>query len=138
MTIKEARNLIFTRDGNKCRECGSTELLCLDHIVPKPRFQLHSTDNLRTLCLKCNFRKQTRILPLEELLSIYSDIYEANERFDEEEIAEMNTVLHEYFTQPPKKQRRKKDETYVWHKKKDNLHMPLWKQLGLLSSERYS
>lgn len=128
MTIKEARNIVFTRDGNKCCECGSIELLCMDHVLPKPKFQLHSIDNIRTLCLRCNFRKTTKVLLGDELMRIFAYIDKANQQFTEEQVAEINAVLHEYFTQPKRKTQRRVSE-YRPYARENKKRIPLWKQL---------
>lgn len=48
---------IFTRDGNKCLECGDTENLSIDHIKPIHLGGTNRFSNLRTLCVKCNSKK---------------------------------------------------------------------------------
>lgn len=51
------RNLIFGRDGYRCRECGSTEDLTVDHVVPRCEGGRNGFDNLQALCRHCNNRK---------------------------------------------------------------------------------
>ena len=48
------RLFIFNRDGNKCLQCGSTEHLTIDHIVPVYHGGGNEYSNLRTLCNRCN------------------------------------------------------------------------------------
>lgn len=55
------RQEIFTRDGRKCVNCGSTERLSLDHIVPRSKGGSGSDDNLQTLCGRCNTAKNNRL-----------------------------------------------------------------------------
>ena len=60
-TTKGQRGRILDRDGRKCQECGSTERLQIDHIVPKSRGGLSTDDNLQVLCIRCNASKGNRI-----------------------------------------------------------------------------
>lgn len=52
--------MVIERD-KKCLECGSTNELTVDHIIPLSRGGVNSPDNLRTLCGPCNRRKGSRI-----------------------------------------------------------------------------
>lgn len=54
------RQEIFDRDGRKCLECGATERLSLDHIIPRSKGGTNDDDNLKTLCVSCNARKRNR------------------------------------------------------------------------------
>ena len=45
---------IFNRDGNKCRICGSTHNLEIDHIIPISKGGKSEPNNLQTLCRRCN------------------------------------------------------------------------------------
>jgi hypothetical protein len=106
MDIKEVRKTIFQRDGNKCYKCGSIECLCLDHIIPKPQFQIHTVDNMLTLCLRCNFKKGIHPLPEEEFLQVEQYVLLVNEIFTNKE--EMNAILKEYFTHGDGRYKNKK------------------------------
>ncbi len=55
------RQQIFDRDGRKCVECGSTDNLSADHVIPFSRGGLTVADNLATLCRPCNSRKGNRL-----------------------------------------------------------------------------
>jgi HNH endonuclease len=48
---------IFERDGWRCVECGSTEKLTVDHIIPRVRGGKSAPDNLQTMCRWCNHAK---------------------------------------------------------------------------------
>jgi 5-methylcytosine-specific restriction endonuclease McrA len=56
--MRERRNEVFDRDGNKCVECGATVTfdvwLELDHVISKGRGGCDCQENLQTLC--CNFK----------------------------------------------------------------------------------
>lgn len=48
---------IMKRDGNRCRYCGSTHNLEIDHIYPIAKGGKTTYDNLQTLCHRCNVNK---------------------------------------------------------------------------------
>lgn len=48
---------VFNRDGRVCVVCGSSEKLCVDHIIPVSRGGFTTLDNLQVLCDKCNLQK---------------------------------------------------------------------------------
>jgi hypothetical protein len=98
MDIRQVRQLIFARDGHKCCNCGSTEILQLDHVLPKSLFHIHTVDNIQTLCLRCNFKKGAHSLSEERYFIIEEYLLKANrELFSATMISEMNQVLEEYF-----------------------------------------
>jgi 5-methylcytosine-specific restriction endonuclease McrA len=45
-----------------CYNCGSTENLSIDHVIPLARGGNHSIGNLMTLCRKCNASKGKKFL----------------------------------------------------------------------------
>ena len=51
------RFAIYKRDGYKCRKCGSTQCLEIDHIVPISKGGKSTYNNLQTLCKRCNKEK---------------------------------------------------------------------------------
>lgn len=55
------RALIMERDGAKCRWCGETEGLALDHILPVAAGGTDDPDNLQLLCGSCNSSKGDRV-----------------------------------------------------------------------------
>jgi 5-methylcytosine-specific restriction endonuclease McrA len=55
------RDLVFIRDGRKCRICGKTKGLTIDHIMPRSKGGSNEIDNLQTLCSKCNRLKADTI-----------------------------------------------------------------------------
>lgn len=46
--------------GGKCAECGSTERITRDHIVPLTRGGSDHIDNIQPLCRSCNTSKRNR------------------------------------------------------------------------------
>lgn len=52
---------VYARDGRRCRLCGATEDLTLDHIYPQVLGGQHTEDNLRVLCRSCNSAKGARV-----------------------------------------------------------------------------
>jgi len=61
------RREIFTRDGKKCRNCGTGFKLELDHRVPFGKNGTHEVVNLRVLCKTCNLREGIRVYGPEKM-----------------------------------------------------------------------
>jgi hypothetical protein len=57
------RFAVYNRDGNRCRKCGSTRDLEVDHIYPISKGGKSTFDNLQTLCHRCNIEKGSFIEP---------------------------------------------------------------------------
>jgi len=53
----DVRHLVWTRDGGRCRHCGSTVELQFDHIIPVSMSGSSQPENLQILCGPCNRRK---------------------------------------------------------------------------------
>jgi 5-methylcytosine-specific restriction endonuclease McrA len=51
------RLFVFNRDGNRCRQCGVSSHLTVDHIISVYRGGSESWENLQTLCNRCNAGK---------------------------------------------------------------------------------
>lgn len=51
---KITRRLVLRRDNDRCKRCGETASLQLDHVVPWSHFGPDRSDNLQTLCEWCN------------------------------------------------------------------------------------
>jgi len=51
------RRAVFEADGNRCVNCGATERLELDHVIPVVDGGSGERSNLQTLCRSCNRAK---------------------------------------------------------------------------------
>ncbi len=54
---------VWNRDGFKCRQCGSSQYLSIDHIIPEIAGGETKRENLQTLCQHCNSSKGSRTSP---------------------------------------------------------------------------
>lgn len=54
---KGKRRRVLERDGKKCKKCGVTENLTIDHIIPTSKGGHHGISNMQTLCFDCNVEK---------------------------------------------------------------------------------
>ena len=52
---------VWHRDQGKCVQCGATEYLEYDHVIPHSKGGASSEGNLQLLCRKCNLAKSDRI-----------------------------------------------------------------------------
>ena len=57
----DVKNAVWQRDGGKCVECGATEYLEFDHIIPHSKGGASSIANVQLLCRRCNLAKSDRI-----------------------------------------------------------------------------
>lgn len=55
--IRKKRLIVYERDNNKCIQCGSTDNLTIDHIIPLVKGGSNNIKNLQTLCWSCNHKK---------------------------------------------------------------------------------
>lgn len=55
------RQIVMERDGHRCRQCGTTERLSIDHIHPVSRGGLTVLHNLQVLCRRHNSAKHARV-----------------------------------------------------------------------------
>lgn len=58
---RDVVGLVYMRDGGRCRECGCTKNLQLDHIIPFSKGGSSEPENLQLLCKECNLKKGNRI-----------------------------------------------------------------------------
>lgn len=59
--IASLRSQVYERDGGKCVECGTSEKLTLDHIIPRSKGGKRVFENLQTMCSTCNNRKGNKL-----------------------------------------------------------------------------
>ena len=61
---RHLRAAVLQEMGRKCVQCGATEAIQVDHILPRSKFPELALDraNLRPLCWPCNRRKNTKVL----------------------------------------------------------------------------
>lgn len=59
------RQRLFDKAGNRCADCGTTERLTIDHILPLSRGGSNSPSNLQVLCSDCNASKGTRVVLMD-------------------------------------------------------------------------
>lgn len=53
-------DVVRRRDGNKCRYCGSTDRLTVDHVIPRVMGGSDCATNLVVACRSCNSSKGGR------------------------------------------------------------------------------
>lgn len=54
---EEVRRAVWRRDEGQCQNCGSTELLQFDHVIPVTMGGSSTVENLQLLCSNCNREK---------------------------------------------------------------------------------
>ncbi|MFA6549634.1 MAG: HNH endonuclease [Candidatus Margulisiibacteriota bacterium] len=59
-TLKEKLDFMKLPENKKCKKCGTTENLSIDHIIPINKGGKHGVDNFQILCISCNCRKGDR------------------------------------------------------------------------------
>ncbi len=57
----ELTPMVFERDPNECKFCGSKDSLEIDHIIPLSRGGTNELSNLQILCRTCNRKKGARV-----------------------------------------------------------------------------
>ncbi len=58
----DQRASILVRDGGRCRNCGTSRNLEIDHIIPLSKGGSSADLNLQTLCRRCNRRKWKKMI----------------------------------------------------------------------------
>jgi HNH endonuclease len=54
---EDVRQLVWERDGGRCRHCGSRHELQFDHIIPVAEGGSNEAENIEVLCGPCNRKK---------------------------------------------------------------------------------
>jgi hypothetical protein len=57
----EVKIEVWSRDAGKCVNCGATEYLEFDHIIPHAKGGANTVGNIQLLCRRCNNEKKDRI-----------------------------------------------------------------------------
>ncbi len=97
MLLTSNKKKVIERDGNKCRKCGATGDLTVDHIVPKSLGGSDEPSNLETLCFKCNTTKlSTHPLTLRDRIRYVWNTYEHNQSVKEYIVKEVRKILATY------------------------------------------
>jgi hypothetical protein len=58
---RDVRQRVWQRYGGRCAECGATDYLEFDHIVPVNKGGSNSDNNVQLLCRRCNLTKSDKI-----------------------------------------------------------------------------
>jgi hypothetical protein len=58
---REVRQRVWQRYGGRCAECGASQYLEFDPIVPVAKGGSNSDQNVQLLCRSCNLKKSDRI-----------------------------------------------------------------------------
>ena len=58
---RDVRQRVWQRYGGRCAECGATDYLEFDHIVPRAKGGSDSDANVQLLCRRCNLKKSDSI-----------------------------------------------------------------------------
>ena len=58
---KPIKKIVWLRDNGKCVDCGSTDNLEYDHIIPFSKGGANTVKNIQILCSKCNRKKSNKI-----------------------------------------------------------------------------
>ena len=58
---QSVKDLVWNRDGGRCRECGNNERLEFDHIIPFSKGGSNTYRNIQLLCEPCNRVKSNKI-----------------------------------------------------------------------------
>lgn len=61
ISAPQIRKIVFERDNFKCKICGTTDGLSVDHIIPVVRGGSSELGNLQTLCITCNSSKGKKL-----------------------------------------------------------------------------
>lgn len=59
--LQDIMDAVWRRDEGKCVQCGSSENLEFDHIIPVSKGGANTYRNIQLLCEKCNRKKSNRI-----------------------------------------------------------------------------
>ncbi len=58
---RDVRQRVWQRYSGRCAECGATDYLEFDHVIPVAKGGSNSDNNIQLLCRRCNLKKSDRI-----------------------------------------------------------------------------
>jgi 5-methylcytosine-specific restriction endonuclease McrA len=58
---RDVRQRVWQRYGGQCAECGATDYLEFDHVIPVARGGSNAEANVQLLCRRCNGKKSDMI-----------------------------------------------------------------------------
>jgi 5-methylcytosine-specific restriction endonuclease McrA len=58
---RDVRQRVWQRYGGQCAECGATDYLEFDHIIPVAKGGSNTDSNVQLLCRRCNLKKSDAI-----------------------------------------------------------------------------
>jgi 5-methylcytosine-specific restriction endonuclease McrA len=58
---QDVKRTVYARDGGACVQCGSSQQIEFDHIIPYSKGGADSVNNLQILCRRCNRSKGANI-----------------------------------------------------------------------------
>lgn len=58
---QDVKTAVYQRDKGRCVQCGATDYLEFDHIIPFSKGGANTVDNIQLLCRRCNLRKSNSI-----------------------------------------------------------------------------
>ena len=58
---QDVKTAVWQRDGGKCVQCGATDYLEFDHIIPHAKGGASTVQNVQLLCRRCNLKKSDAI-----------------------------------------------------------------------------
>ena len=58
---QDVKIAVSARDGGRCRQCGSTQQLHFDHVIPISRGGANTVANIQLLCGACNRAKGAKL-----------------------------------------------------------------------------
>jgi hypothetical protein len=59
---QDVKIAVSARDGGRCRQCGSTQQLHFDHVIPVSRGGANTVANIQLLCGPCNRAKAAKMI----------------------------------------------------------------------------
>jgi hypothetical protein len=58
---QDVKTAVWERDGGRCVQCGATDYLEFDHIIPYAKGGASTVNNVQLLCRRCNLQKGASI-----------------------------------------------------------------------------